>query len=273
VDIIKINEQTCTQCGICAEECPASLIDFQPHSFPKPKAIARIACVRCGHCVAVCPTGSLNHRGMPVEQCSPIEENLKVTPEQCEQLLKGRRSVRVFKKQTVSRDIIKRLVEDARYAPTAHNDQELEWLVVDSREELDNIEKIGTEWIRWVIKNQPQMNTMFNMEEMLKRQELNNKTFLRGAPVLVVTHALKDNSMAVIDSATALGYLDLAASSLGLGTCWAGFIYVMATSFPPLKEALALPEGHSACGCLMLGYNKFKYYRVPTRKAPKIRWS
>ena len=168
--------------------------------------------------------------------------------------------------------MITRLIEDARYAPTGHNNQELQWLVIDSHEELDRIEKLGVDWIRWVMKNQPQMMAMFNMDEMLKRQELNNNVFMRGAPALLVTHATKDNPMALIDSATALGFLDLAASSLGLGTCWAGFVYIMASTFPPVKAALSLPDGHSAYGCLMLGYNKFKYHRIPTRKAPNITW-
>ncbi len=75
-----------------------------------------------------------------------------------------------------------------------------------------------------------------------------------------------------IDSANALSYLDLAANSLGLATCWAGYVYIMANTFTPVKEALALPEDHAAYGCVMLGYNKFKYYRIPCRKVPSIIW-
>jgi nitroreductase/NAD-dependent dihydropyrimidine dehydrogenase PreA subunit len=272
MEIIQIDQKTCTQCGICAGECPGFYIDFTPKSFPVANARIKAGCIRCGHCVAVCPTGSLSHREMPVEKCVLIEENLKISPEQCEQLLKSRRSLRAIKKQKVPRELITRLIEDARYAPTGHNNQELEWLVIDNPEELNRIEKLGLEWIRWAMKNQPQMAAMFDMKEMLKNQEASNSVFMRGAPALIVTHAAKDNPMALIDSATALGYLDLAASSLGLGTCWAGFIFVMANNFPPVKTALALPEGHSAYGCMVLGYNKFKHRRIPTRKEPKITW-
>jgi nitroreductase/NAD-dependent dihydropyrimidine dehydrogenase PreA subunit len=272
MDIIQVDQKTCTQCGICAAECPGLVIDFQPESYPRPMARTEMGCIRCGHCVVVCPTGSLTHREIPVEKCAPINELLKVTPDQCEGWLKSRRSVRVFKKQSVPREMITRLIEDARYAPTGHNNQELEWLVLDSRSELDRIEKLGTDWIIWILKNQPRMAAMFNMEEMIKRQEKNHNVFMRGAPVLVVTHAAKNNSMALIDSATALGYMDLVANSLGLGVCWAGFVYVMANSFAPVTAVLSLPEGHSAYGCMMLGYNKFQYYRIPARKAPGITW-
>ena len=67
--------------------------------------------------------------------------------------------------------MVARLIKEASYAPTGHNNQEVEWLVIDSREELNRIEKIGINWIRSVAKNQPQMAAILNMEEMLKRQE------------------------------------------------------------------------------------------------------
>ncbi len=104
---------------------------------------------------------------------------------------------------------------------------------------------------------------------------MNHNAFLRGAPVLIVTHASKDFSVSLlagIDSANALSFLDLAANSLGLATCWAGYVYMMANTFPPVQAALALPEGHQAYGAMLLGYNKFKYHRIPVRKAPRIVW-
>jgi nitroreductase/NAD-dependent dihydropyrimidine dehydrogenase PreA subunit len=273
MSMIEINKQTCTQCGICAAECPGFVIDFKAGTFPQQIKQAENACIGCGHCVAVCPNGSLNHRDSPFVSSPEILEKLKVSSEQCEQLLKSRRSVRVFKNQPVSRELISRLIEDARYAPTAHNGQEIEWLVIDNKKELNNIEELGIDWIRWAMKNQPQMVNSFDMEKMLKRQEANNNTFLRGAPVLVITHANTEvQGIASIDSATALGYLDLAANSFGLGTCWAGLIFIMANSFPPIKTALALPDNHATYGCMMLGYNKHKYQRIPVRKEPPIIW-
>jgi nitroreductase/NAD-dependent dihydropyrimidine dehydrogenase PreA subunit len=272
VDIIQANPETCTQCGMCAQECPGFIIDFKPNDFPRPMARTEKDCIRCGHCVVVCPTGSLTHREIPVEACIPIEKDLVISAAQCEQLLKSRRSVRVFPKKAVPRETITRLIEIARYAPTGHNDQELGWLVIDSPEELDRIETLGADWIRWNMENQTPLSTIFDLREMLKRQEESHRVFLRGAPVLVITHAESNSPMGVIDSSTALGYLDLAAHASGLGTCWAGLVYFMANFYPPVKAAIALPEGRSAVGCAMLGYNQFKYQRIPTRKEPPITW-
>lgn len=106
---------------------------------------------------------------------------------------------------------------------------------------------------------------------MLKQQEKLHNVFLRHAPVLVIAQTTK-NKMAVIDSATALGYLDLAANTMGLGTCWAEFAYIIANAFPPVKTALSLTEALTTTGCMMLGYNKLKYRRITVRRGLRVVW-
>jgi len=63
----------------------------------------------------------------------------------------------------------------------------------------------------------------------------------------------------------ALTYLELAALSFGLGTCWAGYAH-MATALPSIQEVLNLPEGRQCFGAMMVGYQKFDYHRIPLRK-------
>ena len=70
----------------------------------------------------------------------------------------------------------------------------------------------------------------------------------------------------------ALMYLELVATSLGLGCCWAGYFNAAANTFPPMLEALPLPSGHQSFGAMMVGYPKIKYHRVPVRKSPPILW-
>ncbi len=275
MSIIEINQEACNKCGICVAECPRRIITMPDDGFPQIAAAAEASCNACGHCVAVCPKGSLGNRNSPLAMSPEIQESLKITAEQVEQLLKSRRSVRAFKDKPVPHEIITRLIEDARYAPTGHNLQEVEWLVIDNKKELDRIEELGIDWMHWVIKELPKMAAESNMEEKLVRQKMHHDAFLRGAPVLIITHAREGGMVSLlgaIDSANALSFLDLAANSLGLGTCWAGYVYIMANLFPPVREVLALPEGHTAYGCILLGYNKFKYYRIPVRKAPRIIW-
>ena len=70
----------------------------------------------------------------------------------------------------------------------------------------------------------------------------------------------------------AVSYVDLMAQSMGLGTCWAGFFNAAANLWPPMNEALGLPEGHASFGAMMIGYPAFTYARIPLRKEARITW-
>jgi nitroreductase len=182
----------------------------------------------------------------------------------------------VYKKKPVPKDIIVRLIEIARYAPTGHNSQTVEWLVVDNRDVLRRFAEIGADWMRWTIKNRPKSwelpSLIPHLERMLQRQERGENEFLRDAPAIVIAHAKKDDVFAPQSCAIALTYFDLIAYAMGLGCCWLGAFSDAATSFPPMIEALALPEGHQPFGSIAVGYSKFSYRRLPLRKYPPITW-
>lgn len=270
--LLEVNEQSCNQDGICAAVCPVGIIKFKKGEYPTPVTRADELCIRCGHCVAVCPTGSLSHSEIPVDQCPPIRRDLNLNPEQCEHFLRSRRSIRNYKDKSVPREEVMRLIEMARYAPSGHNSQCAEWLVVDDRQEIRRLAELVVEWMRWMIGSMPEVARNLSLDATVKRWERGNDIILRDAPALVVAHAARDNRMAPSTCTIALTYLELAAPSLGLGGCWAGFFHAAATTFSPLQEALALPEGHQTFGSMMLGYPKFSYHRLPTRRPPKVSW-
>ncbi len=270
--LLEINKQTCTQDGRCAASCPAALIAHAPGEYPSPIAGADALCIRCGHCVVVCPTASLTHREMPVEKCPPVRKDLLLSAESCEHFLRSRRSIRAYKKQTVPRETIQQLIELARYAPTGRNSQCVEWLVLTDREELHRLSAIVADWMKWMRDNMTEYALAMNMDRALAGWESGRDVFLRQAPVLIVAYAHQDNRMAPAAAIIALTYLELAAPTLGLGGCWAGYFMAAANFFPPLGEALQLPPGHQCFGGLMLGYPKFNYERLPLRLSPRITW-
>ena len=268
--IVEVDKETCTKCGACAVVCPGGIILFREDKYPRMIPGAEDFCIRCGHCVAVCPTDSLNHVEIPLEQCVEIESAQKINPQQCEQLIKNRRSIRTYQEKEVPRKDIEKLIDIARYSPTGHNNQNVRWLVIDDKDRLKKIEAIGMDWMKDMITKNPQMAEMF--AGVLKRMEAGRPDFIRGTPALVVAYAEKNNPIASIDSTIALGYFDLAANTAGIGCCWAGFFMMAANTFPPLIEAVSLPEGCQVDGALMVGYPKFTYYRIPTRKPAGITW-
>lgn len=269
--MITVDQQTCTRCGICAEVCPAGLIDFKTNQFPVPGALIETSCIRCGHCVTVCPSGSLTHRDIPVERCPLIHNEFQITAEQCENLLKTRRSIRVYWDKPVSRDLISKLVDIASYAPSGHNIRNVDWLIIDNRDELQKIKKAVTEWTRWIVNKYPDIAGPLDMKRLLIRQESGKDELMRNAPVLIVAYSNAHDNMASAACTIAIAYLQLAAKSMGLGTCWAGFVQA-SSGFPAVAEALDLPKGKFNYGSMFIGYPKYRYTRVPFRNMPRITW-
>jgi nitroreductase len=58
--------------------------------------------------------------------------------------IKTRRSIRKFKPQPVSRQMVKELLEAAMFAPSAGNEQPWQFIVVDERKILDDVPGIGS---------------------------------------------------------------------------------------------------------------------------------
>ena len=270
--LFEVDKKTCNQDGICAAVCPAGIIDFQKGECPTPNPVAEAVCIRCGHCVAVCPTGSLTHREMAVAECPPVQKALYLTAEQCEHFLRNRRSIRVYKNKPVSGDELARLIDIARYAPSGHNSQCTEWLVLSSGDELRKLAGTVVDWMRWMIGNMPEIAASMGMDRVVKRWAGGEDFILRGAPAVIVAHAEKENRAAPSACTIALTYLELTATSMGLGCCWAGYFNAAAVTFPPMMEALSLPQGHHCFGAMMVGYPKFSYHRLPSRRPPVVTW-
>lgn len=272
MDLLKVDKQSCDQDGICAAVCPAGLIEFKKEQFPDAVEDADELCIRCGHCVAVCPRGSLSLRDMAAEECKAVREDLLLSSEQCEQFLKNRRSIRNYREKSVDREKLLRLIDVARYAPSGHNSQGVSWLVLGQKEELHHLAGIVADWMRYMLESMVDVALALRMDKTLERWERGNDVILRGAPAVVVAHGEKDNRMAPASCTIALTYLELAATGMGLGCCWAGYFNSAASTYGPLQKALALPAGHQPFGSMMVGYPKFKYKRMPQRRAPDITW-
>ena len=273
MSLFVVNQEKCKRDGICVETCPMGLIERRDDdSFPTPTDDAENLCVQCGHCVAVCPHGALSLKTMTPEQCPPMQKEWLLLPEQAEHFLRSRRSIRAYKEKPVDKALIKRLIEIARHAPSGHNSQPVEWLVIHDSTEVQKLAGIVVDWMRYMLKQQPDVANLFHMDQVIDRWEKGKDAVCRSAPHVIVAHAPKEDRRAPVASATALAYLELAAPSLGLGTCWAGYFNAAATSWPPMQKALALPENHISFGAMMIGYPKYKYHRLPLRKEPQIIW-
>ncbi len=270
--LLKIDESKCKRDGICASECMATIIKLpKDESYPEIAPNWESMCMLCGHCVAVCPQGALSHEYIPVEDCPTIKTELLINEAQAVQFLRSRRSIRFYQERPVEREKIQRLIEAARYAPTASNSQLVEWLVLSDKDLLHKVAGMTVDWLRQLLQDKPRMVAATPyLPLLIKAWDLGFDPVLRNAPVLIIATAPKEAMAGQTDLTLALSYLELLAPTMGLGTCWAGLLQMALQDQPSLREVLGVPKGYPHHHPMMLGYTKVKYYRLPDRKRPKI---
>ena len=145
--------------------------------------------------------------------------------------IKGRRSVRAFIDETVSEEDVEKLVDAARWAPSAGNIQSWEFIIIRKPE----------------------------TEEKLVEAAL-GQFFIAEAPVVIVVCADEDRCAqrygergrslyCLPDTAAAIQNIHLAAHSLELGACWIG-----AFNEEETREILNIPDGIRPVGIIPIGY-------------------
>jgi len=145
--------------------------------------------------------------------------------------IKGRRSIRAFKSKDVRPEIIKELINAARWAPSAGNIQPWEFIIVRKPE----------------------------IKRRLVEAAL-DQTFIEEAPVVIVVCANEDRSSqgygmrgktlyCIQDTAAAIQNIHLVAYSLELGTCWIG-----AFMEEDAKKILKIPYGVRPLAIIPVGY-------------------
>jgi len=269
--LFSIDGDKCKRDGICVDECPVRIIRIG-EGVPYPTAGADMLCIDCGHCVTVCPHGAFSHRSMKPEDCPPVRKDSLLTKDQTEHFLRSRRSIRTFKEKPVDKETLTELIRIARYAPSGHNAQPLEWTVLSGRDTIRNCTAHVIDWMKYMIKEHPPVAKALHLSNVVEAWNQGIDTICRDAPHVIIVHADKNNIMGQGAAPVALEYCELAAHPAGLGACWAGYFQSAAAYWLPMPKALGLPENHVCHGALLVGHPKYAYHRLPLRREPVIHW-
>ena len=109
-------------------------------------------CIACGQCVAICPHGAISHSEFPATTIRSIQFEQMPTTEQVMALLKTRRSIRAFRDKPLARETIETIIDGARFAPSGHNSQSTEFLVVQDRAVLNQVSAMVIEYLKFEIR-------------------------------------------------------------------------------------------------------------------------
>ena len=260
--LISINAEKCMRDGICVAECPARLLVQKEGQVPRTIPLAEQFCIRCGHCVVVCPHQALSLEGISPEELDSVQNELDMTPDAAAHFLKTRRSVRVYQDKAVPRELLLRILEITRWAPTGTNRQPMKWIVIEHRERVRELAGMVAEGLR----------SIPYFERMTQGWDQGQDPVFRGAPHLIVAYASLEPYDPLTDGVISLEYVDLAAHAHGLGTCWAGVLMAALPINRAILAYLEIPAGHRVCGAMMIGYPVYEYQRIPQRNPLDVTW-
>lgn len=264
-----LNESLCAKDGVCTRACPVSVLIRNVAGGPEMRPGAR--CISCGHCLSVCPKGALSLDGVAAQDLEPLASDWRLDVQRVGQLLKGRRSIRIFGKDPLPRAVLEQMIALAQYAPSGHNTQPLAWTVV-SGDGVRRIAEATVAWMKASIAAGSPLALALDMAALVSAWDAGTDMICRAAPHLVIAHAPAELPAGSHYGAIAMTYLELAALPLGAGTCWAGFTLVGASVSPEVHAALQLPHGRRCAGIVMAGRPAVTYRRIPARKQPTVAW-
>lgn len=261
LDLI-IHEERCIQCGQCAVDCPAGVLDLS-EGLPRPLAHREKACIECQHCLAVCPTAALSIFGLNPDHSSNLAP---ASPEMVKNLMQGRRSVRQYLPDAVSKAVMDRLMSAVMYAPTGKNAREVRFTLVDDPQVMEEVRARTYAGIRLAAKEERLPEKLSFFIKFANSWDKGGDPIFRHAPHMLIASESAESSSVEANLFIALSYFELMATSLGLGTLWCGFgTWAVRDIAPEIARLLGIPENHRLY-VMMFGYPAVSYARTVQRE-------
>lgn len=160
-----------------------------------------------------------------------------------DEVIRTRRSVRSYRPDPIPRDVLERVLDAGRLAPSGSNRQPTRFILVRDPERKEKLVPL-----------------------------CEGQTFIAEAPVVLVAcgrniHYNRGGYMGdysvLVDTAIAVDHITLSARAEGLGTCWIG-------SFDNagLKEFLRIPDDYNVVALTPIGYPKGNPFKETTNRLP-----
>ena len=288
-----IDREICSGCGACLSICPDRILAADTLG----KALVNgDSCMQCGHCYAVCPVEAVSapfldqpedlrsvkieSNGRPAEPPSPFG---------LLELMRQRRSCRLYLEETVDRVVLDDLVRAAVTAPSGTNSQGWQFIILPAREQVIKLGEVTADFYRRLNRKASSLvlrsllrltgnnvlqtyyeNYFETVKKALDEWDSAGKDRLfHGAPAAIVVAADKASSCPGEDALLASQNILLMAEALGLGSCLIGYVVEAARRDASINRLLGLDKRYRVYSVIALGQPAVKFMRPAGRKPLK----
>jgi len=280
---ILIDSQKCTLCGLCTKVCGSKTLEIIDNKVQQ--TMPQLCCL-CGHCSAICNVDAITSvldEKLNSFTTVEIDENLT----QIEKILKLKRSVREFKNDELSKEVIENIINYAEKAPSSSNNRKREYFVITNKKQQFLLEQavvnkfkslkiILNPIIIGLIKlfskktGKNLQNILEDVNKLQSELAKGNFPIFRNAPAIVCFAAPSSDVQSKDDCVIAEQYMILYAQSQEIGSCVIGYAQY---AHKALEKVLKVRKGYSIFAVATFGYQKFNYKKeIIFSKKPVVHW-
>lgn len=191
--------------------------------------------------------------------------------------IKSRRSIRNFQDTLIAKEIIEKIVEAGRFAPSALNRQPWKFIVINDKDLIEELSRITTARIKKLYKFIPLLKLFIKdlkdqrvVNALKKTVESPQDTVFHNAPLLIfIANDIRFDDTRH-DCYLAAQNMMLAAHSLGIGSCFIGRSQVIPRKL--LLNKFSLPNFYDVKVHIAFGYPK-EFPKTPAaRREDIVKW-
>lgn len=293
--MVRIDEKSCTTCGICGDVCPRHIPETIVRDEEKMTIISQDRshlCMQCGHCAAVCQNSAIQVGDLATAELDSTR-HLDIDDNQLLSFLKQRRSIRRYKDKPVPREMIDRIINAAHCAPTGTGRSTTGVVVMDQPKTLaafselvygmyEELEKnLKHPVARIFVKRKAGKKNYRMLQDFVMpgmhwyirwyREGISNEV-LRDCPALMLFHSPINEPVGSENCLLAAFHAILMTQVMGIGACLNDLIPPACNRVPEIRRLLDLSDDREVYASITLGYPRYDFKRIPPRRLAEARY-
>jgi ferredoxin/nitroreductase len=271
-----INLEKCNRCLKCVKDCPARAITIETGEIAD-------TCIHCGHCVAICPEMAVSPDFGDIFPLRPHP----VTSDNFRNLTAGIRTCRSYQAKDIPDEVLLELVENMKHYPSASNARPIRITIVRSGEKVKLLNDLTAESLirMFSFVTSPVISSLIKLfvpslnikglkrykNSFIEQKKNNDSLICHHAPAVILFHGpVSKIGMHEADANIWATYTLIYANTIGLGTCFNGFIVKAMGKGSKQNSKFGIPANHQVYASLLVGYPKVKYRNESSRKSPEV---